>query len=167
MFRGMRRSKQLLANGVTEKILQTGRVGVLGVIGDQDYPYTVPVNYIFEDGKIFFHSATSGHKLDGIQRNEKVSFCVIDKDEVVPEKFTSYFRSVIAFGRAKIVTDDALKLYALQQLVKKYSPGYKEQGDVEIQRDWDRMSVVEITIEHLTGKEAIELVNLRRDHADG
>lgn len=161
MFREMRRKKQLLAKDVTENILAAGKVGVLGVAGDDNYPYTVPVNYVFDGGKIYFHSAVSGHKLDGIHRNEKVSFCVIDRDEIVPEKFTSYFRSVIAFGKAKIVTDHALKMHALQMLVKKYSPGFEEPGAAEIQKDWNRLSVVEISIDHLTGKEAIELVNQR------
>jgi len=167
MFREMRRKKQLLPREVTDRILAAGKVGVLGVSGDDDYPYTVPVNFVYEDGKLYFHSAVSGHKLDGIQKNEKVSFCIIDQDEVVPEKFTSYFRSVIAFGIARIVTDDAVKMHALQMLVKKYSPGFEVEGGAEIQKDWNRMSVVEITIQHVTGKEAIELVNSRINHGDG
>ena len=114
MFRAMRRKKQLLSVEATEKILATGLVGVLGVAGDDDYPYTVPVNYAFENGKIYFHSAVNGHKLDGIQRNSKVSFCVIDRDEIVAQELTSYFRSAIAFGQAKIVSDEALKLHALE-----------------------------------------------------
>lgn len=159
MFRAMRRKKQLLPEDVTERILESGVVGVLGVSGDNDYPYTVPVNYAYEAGKIYFHSATSGHKLDGIQRNNKVSFCVIDQDEVVPEKFTSHYRSAIAFGKASVVTDDAVKQHALELLIRKYSPGFEKEGAVEITRDWNILNVVEITIEHVTGKEAIELVN--------
>lgn len=159
MFREMRRKKQLLPINVTERILETGLVGILGVSGDDDYPYTVPVNYAYEDGKIYFHSAQTGHKLDGIQRNNKVSFCVIDRDEVVPEKFTSYFRSAIAFGKAQIVADEIVKQHAMELLVRKYSPGLEAEGAAEIRREWNRLSVVEITIDHVTGKEAIELVN--------
>lgn len=159
MFRDMRRKKQLLPNDVTEQILKTGRVGVLGVSGDDDYPYTVPLNYAYEDGKIYFHGAKTGHKLDGIQRNNKVSFCVIEKDEVVAEKFTSFFRSVIAFGKARIVDDVVLKQHALMLLVRKYSPGLEVEGDKEIQKSWNNLNVVEIEIDHATGKEAIELVN--------
>ncbi len=159
MFREMRRKKQLLPDDVTERILETGLVGILGVSGDDDYPYTVPVNYAYEDGKIYFHSAKTGHKLDGIQRNNKVSFCVIDRDEVVAEKFTSYFRSAIAFGKAQIVADEIVKQHAMELLVRKYSPGLEVEGAAEIRREWHRLSVVEITIDHVTGKEAIELVN--------
>jgi len=158
MFRDMRRKKQLLPADVTERILQTGLVGVLGVSGDDDYPYAVPVNYAFEDGKIYFHSAKTGHKLDGIQRNSKVSFCVIDRDDVVAEEFTSYFRSAIAFGKASIVTDDALKQHALELLARKYSPGLEAEGAAVIRDEWKNVSLVEIVIEHVTGKEAIELV---------
>ena len=159
MFRAMRRKKQLLSVEATEKILATGLVGVLGVAGDDDYPYTVPVNYAFDNGRIYFHSAVSGHKLDGIQRNSKVSFCVIDRDEIVPQELTSYFRSAIAFGQAKIVSDEALKLQALELLARKYSPGMDARAAEAIQREWKHTCVVEITIDHLTGKEAIELVN--------
>ncbi len=159
MFRNMRRKKQLLPADVTERILQTGLVGVLGVSGDDDYPYVVPVNYSYEAGKIYFHSANTGHKLDGIQRNSKVSFCVIDRDDIVPEEFTSYFRSAIAFGRASIVTDEAVKQHALELLARKYSPGLEAEGAVVIRDEWNNVSIVEIDIEHVTGKEAIELVN--------
>jgi len=155
----MRRKKQLLSKDVTERILETGLVGILGVTGDDDYPYTVPVNYVFADGKIYIHSAKTGHKLDGIQRNNKVSFCVIDQDEIVPEKFTSYFRSVIAFGKAKIVTDETVKQHAMELLVRKFSPGLEVEGAAVIRREWNNLSVVEIAIDHITGKEAIELVN--------
>lgn len=158
MFRDMRRKKQLLPADVTGQILQTGLVGVLGVSGDDDYPYTVPVNYAYEDGKIYFHSAKTGHKLDGIQRNSKVSFCVIDRDDVVAEEFTSYFRSAIAFGRAGVVTDDAMKRHALELLARKYSPGLEAEGAAVIRDEWKNVSIVEIVIEHVTGKEAIELV---------
>ncbi len=159
MFRDMRRTKQLLPMDVTQRIMETGSVGVLGVSGDDDYPYTVPVNFVYENGKIYFHSAKTGHKLDGIQRNAKVSFCVIDRDENVPAEFTSYFRSAIAFGRAKIVEDEAVKQHAMELLVRKYSPGFEEEGTVAIRRSWERTHVVEIVVEHMTGKEAIELVN--------
>jgi uncharacterized protein len=161
MFRDMRRKKQLLADDITIRIMQTGVVGVLAVTGDDDYPYTVPVNYVYADGKIYFHSAKTGHKVDGIQRNPKVSFCVIDQDEIVPEKLTSYFRSAIAFGKAKIVTDAAVKQHAMELLIHKYSPGFEEKGAAEVQKGWDSLNVVEITIDHLTGKEAVELVNRR------
>lgn len=162
MFRELRRNKQLLPGEETKRILETGTTGVLGVLGDDDYPYTVPVNFAYEDGKIYFHSAVAGHKLDAIERHNKVSFCIIDQDQVVPEKFTSYFRSVIAFGRARTVTDDRVKQHALDLLVHKYSAGLEKEGGEEIRSAWNRLCVVEIVIDHVTGKEAIELVQARK-----
>ncbi|MBT8507007.1 5-nitroimidazole antibiotic resistance protein [Methanomicrobiaceae archaeon CYW5] len=157
-FRDMRRIQQSLPKEATEDIFCRGQSGVLAVSGDDDYPYAVPLNYAYDSGSIYFHCATSGHKLDAISRNSKVSFCVIDKDEIIPENFTTYFRSAIAFGQARILTDDAMKRDALELLVRKYSGDYEEEGAGEIRRTWNRVCVVQITIEHMTGKEAIELV---------
>ena len=74
MFRSMRRSRQQLENDETIEILRSGTTGVLGLTGDDDYPYTVPINYVYEDGKIYFHGARSGHKYDSIKNHDKVSY---------------------------------------------------------------------------------------------
>src|SRR5512140_495833 len=117
MFREMRRKDQLLSQEETIAILQKGSSGVLGVSGDDDYPYTVPISYVYRDGKLFFHGAPSGHKIDGIRRNNKVSFCVINQDEVIQKSFTTHFRSAIVFGRARILTDDNERRKAMEYLV--------------------------------------------------
>jgi len=161
VFRDLRRKKQLLSKEATEDILNRGLSGVLGVTGDDGYPYTVPISYAYDGGKVYFHSANSGHKLDGIRRNDKVSFCVIDQDQIVPEKFTTFFRSAIVFGRARIIADDAEKRHAMELLAQKYSPNYPEEATAEIDRLWNATTVVEIVVEHMSGKEAIELVNAR------
>lgn len=154
----MRRKKQLLSKEEAIEILNSCTAGVLGVIGDDDYPYTVPVSYSLEDDKIFFHSAVKGHKIDSIMRNDKVSFTVIERDEVIQETFTSHFKSVIIFGRARILKEGSEKRFALESLVRKYSPDFVEQGQAEIEKDWNRVSLIEIKIEHMTGKAAIEIV---------
>ncbi len=166
MFREMRRKKQLLSESESIKILQSHTSGILAVSGDNDYPYTVPLSYAYKDKKLFFHIALSGHKLDGIARNDKVTFCVIDKDEVIQRTFTTHFRSVVVFGRARILMDDGEKQAALECLVEKYSPDFVREGQEEINRDWDRVCLVEVRIEHMTGKEAIELVKKRAEAAD-
>ena len=147
----------MLPREETEEILHNGSSGVLAVSGDDDYPYAVPLSYVYDSGKIYFHCATRGHKLDGIAGNSKVSFCVIDTDHVVPEEFTTYYRSAIVFGKARILSDDAEKRTALERIVRRYSPDYTDEGDEEIRRTWDRVCMVEIIIEHMTGKAAIEL----------
>ena len=161
MFREMRRKKQLLPTGETEEILRNGSAGVLAVSGDDGYPYAVPLSYTYADGKLYFHWATSGHKLDGIRQNDKVSFCVIAQDEIVPEQFATNYKSAIAFGRVRVVADDGTKRYALELLARKYSPGFEQEGAAEIERDWKAVAVVEMTIEHLTGKESLALAKLR------
>jgi uncharacterized protein len=159
MFRAMRRKKQLLSEAETIEILNRRTSGVLAVTGDDDYPYAVPLSYAYKDNKLFFHCASSGHKLDGIARNDKVTFCVIDRDEVIQRTFTTHFSSVVAFGRARILTDDGERSAALECLVEKYSPDFLHEGQEEIRKDWDRVCVVEVRIEHMTGKVAKELVN--------
>jgi nitroimidazol reductase NimA-like FMN-containing flavoprotein (pyridoxamine 5'-phosphate oxidase superfamily) len=159
MFRKMRRNKQQLSEAEAIEILQSCTSGVLAVSGDDDYPYAVPLNYAYRDGKLYFHLARAGHKLEAIQKHDKVSFCVIKTDEVVPETFSTNYRSAIVFGRARILTDDAEKKYGLECLVEKYSPDYVEKGQSEIKREWNRVCVVEVTIEHMTGKAAMEIIN--------
>ena len=157
MFREMRRKKQLLSKEETIEILMTCTSGVLAVSGDDDYPYTVPVSYVYKDKKLFFHFAKVGHKIDSIKRNDKVTFCVIAQDDVVQKTFTTHYRSVIVFGRAKILTKDADKQYALESLVAKYSPDYVEDAQPEIKRGLSKVCMVEVKIEHMTGKAAIEV----------
>jgi uncharacterized protein len=162
MFREMRRKKQHLPKELTEEILEKGSTGILAVSGDNEYPYAVPVNYVYEHGKIYFHCSRSGHKLDAIRRCGKVSFCVVDKDRVVPEKFATDYRSVIAFGMANEVEDEAEKIRIMRLLNNKYAPGLFEEGEKEIQKDWKILCVIRIEVEHLTGKEAIDQVRLKQ-----
>ena len=158
MFRKMRRFKQELSAAEAREILEKGSCGVLACAGDDGYPYAVPLSYVFHDGHIYFHSAVEGHKIDAIRNCEKVSFCVVDQDHVIPEKLTTYFRSAIAFGRARLIENESEKYTALTRLGLRYWP----EGDSEVQKHIDdaiaRTAVVDIEIEHLSGKEAIELV---------
>ena len=98
MFRPMRRFKQALSPEECRAVLERGTSGVLALSGDGGWPYAVPLSYVYADGKIYFHSAKSGHKVDAIRSCPRASFCVIDQDHIVPEEYTTYFRSVIAFG---------------------------------------------------------------------
>ena len=161
MFRGMRRKGQLLPEDETIAMLRTGTSGVLAVQGDDDYPYAVPLSFAYDDGKIFFHCAKTGHKIDGLERNAKVSFCVIAADDVQQSSFTTHFRSAIAFGRARVLTDDDERRHGLRCLARKYSPDYLEAADNEIEHELKRTCVVEIAVEHMTGKAALEIVKGR------
>ncbi len=161
MFREMRRSRQQLPEAEARALLQSCTSGVLAVHGDDGYPYTVPLSFACEGDRLFFHSALTGHKIEALARDPKASFCVIAADDVVPRTFTTHFRSVIAFGRLRVLEDPVDKRHALQCLARRYSPGYLDEADAEIQRAWDRFCAIELTIEHLTGKASVELVRKR------
>lgn len=162
MFREMRRKRQLLAEAETIQIFERGTSGVLALSGDEGYPYAVPLSYVYADGRIIFHGAKSGHKIDAIRGCEKASFCVIDRDQVVPEEYTTWFRSAIAFGRVRIIDQDAEKRAAIELLSEKYSPDDPEGRRAEIEREYKILCMFELRIEHMTGKEAIELVRARK-----
>ena len=157
----MRRHKQALPEGECHAILARNTHGVLAVVGDDGYPYAVPLSYAALNGKLYFHSAAEGHKIDALRECEKVCFTVVDADEVVAERFTTYFRSVIVFGIARILTDPADLRSALGALADKYSPGIGGR-EKEIESSLCRVAVIELTPERVTGKEAIELVNERK-----
>ncbi len=164
MFREMRRKKQSLPEEVCIDILNRGISGVLALDGDDDYPYAVPVNYLYDSGKIYFHGAKSGHKIDSIKKNEKASFCVVDEDKVIPEKYTTYFRSVIVFGKIRILEDDTEKRSAIEKLAIRFAPNDTEENRQKaIEREYPPLCVMELTIEHMTGKEALELMKQKEE----
>ena len=115
MFREMRRKNQMLSQEESIAVLQKETSGTLAVLGDNGYPYAVPLSYVYYDNKIYFHGAKVGHKIDAIQKHNKVSFCVIDQDDVISEEFTTYFKSVIAFGTARIIEDDTDQRSAMEK----------------------------------------------------
>lgn len=163
MFREMRRKNQVLSQEDCVAILNQGTSGVLAVLGDEGYPYAVPLSCVYRDGKLYFHSAVSGHKLDAIRANPKASFCVIGQDHIVPEEYTTYFRSVIAFGVVRVMEDAAEKRKVIEALALQYAPeDTPESRMAAIDRDWERLCLLEFSIEHLSGKEAIELARKRR-----
>lgn len=164
MFRPMRRAKQQLSDSVSRDILKRGKYGVLALSGDDGYPYAVPLNYDYSGGKIYFHCAKSGHKIDAIKSCSKASFCVVDSDELVPQEYTTYFRSVIVFGKVRIIEDETEKLRAIERIAVKFNPNDSEQSrKTAIQREFPPLCILEMEIEHISGKEAIELVRKRKD----
>ena len=155
----MRRFRQQLPDGESERILREGRYAVMAGAGDEEYTYAVPVNYVLSGRSAYLHSASRGHKIDSLLRNPKCSMCVVDKDDVIPEEFTSYFRSVIVFGKAHLVESAEERREALRLLCGKYSPGIDPER--EIGKFLKTVCVVRIDIELMTGKEAIELTRTR------
>jgi nitroimidazol reductase NimA-like FMN-containing flavoprotein (pyridoxamine 5'-phosphate oxidase superfamily) len=157
MFRNMRRKKQILKKEKINEIMKKNTNGILSCTGDEGYPYGVPVSFVYFNEKIYFHSAKSGHKIDSIKNNSKVSFTVVDKDQIVSEEYTSYFRSVIAFGKARLVEGEEW-YEGFKELVEKYSGDQPEEAKIKEIKECTRSLIIAIDVEHITGKEAIELV---------
>lgn len=134
--------------------------GILACMGDEDYPYAVPVSYTYTEGKIYIHSAKAGHKIDAIIKHPKVSFTVVDEDQIVSAEYTSYFRSVIAFGKARLAEGEE-RLEAFRDLVEKYSGDQPEQSKMDSIEKCTNSHMIAIDVDHITGKEAIEFVRMK------
>ena len=161
MFRKMRRYKQQLADEEAIAVLERGKTGVLAVVGDEGYPYTVPINYVYADGRVYMHSALTGHKIDAIRACDKASFCVIDADDVVPADYSTNYRSVVAFGRIRIVEDEREKMMSIRLLGDKYNPNQPESLDAEVSKSFARLHMIALDIEHMTGKQSKELARVK------
>lgn len=158
MFQKMRRFKQELKQNEIERILQSNTSGILAVIDNGGYPYTVPLSFVYANGKIYFHSTKVGHKIDAIKNCKKATFCVVDKDDVQPEKYTTFYKSVIIFGNIEILDDVEETLLAIQELGEKYYPNHSSELQNEIVKYKTAFLIIRFNIEHITGKQAKELL---------
>jgi len=154
-FRKMRRFKQEVSREECEKILSEAPRGTLAVHGEMGYPYALPLNYIYIDGKIYFHGAKAGHKHDAILRNPKVSFCVLNEGVKYEGEWWNTFISVICFGNIRIMEDGEKKDGILRALGMKFFPeGYDLEGDMK--KNGPQADVLELTIDHMSGKRVRE-----------
>lgn len=147
----MRRKDRQAGEEDILRILKENVYGVLSTISEDGWPYGVPVSYVYEDGKIYFHSATMGHKVDNLAHSEKASFCVLGKTELLPEQFSTRYESVIAFGTVtKLEGQD--KIDGLMKLVDALSEGYQELGLKKAEAGVNHYNSYCLTIEEVTGK---------------
>jgi len=151
MFKEMRRSDKRLTDEEMFDIMNTAEYGVLSTIGENGYPYGVPVNFIYMNGDIYFHSALTGHKLDNIAFNHKVSFCVVKDVDLIPDDFNTKFKSVIAFGDITEVQETEKKdLYVA--FLQKFSSGYMESGMEYIRNAGEKARIFKISVKQMTAK---------------
>ncbi len=152
MFREMRRNRQQVSEEECKRILCEEKRGVLAVLGDEGYPYAVPINFLYdrESNRIFFHCSREGHKLDAIKRYDKVCFTVHDSG-YQKEDWSYYVTSVVVFGRASIMEEGEEKYNICRRFGEKYIPTKPELED-EMNRAYARVNMVCISIEHMTGK---------------
>lgn len=147
----MRRKSQELSEEECMTILKNEPRGVLALMGDYDYPYALPMSHVYVDGKIYFHGAMKGHKHDAINKFDKVSYCVMNEGVKNEDGWSYTFKSVIVFGRMKIISDEMEKIDKLTHLGDKFFPTHQDTVD-EISRLLSKTEVFEITIEHMSGK---------------
>ncbi|WP_407375504.1 pyridoxamine 5'-phosphate oxidase family protein, partial [Methanobrevibacter sp.] len=133
MFRNMRRAGQELSKEECEEILISQPRGILALLGDYDYPYTVPMNHVYVDGKLYFHGAKTGHKNDAIRNHSKCSYCVLNEGVKAENSWWYTFKSVVLFGNIKTISDEARKVEILTVLGDKFFPTHEETVD-EIDR---------------------------------
>ena len=151
MFRKMRRLGQELSKEECIDILINEPRGVLALLGDDDYPYALPMSHVYVDGKIYFHGAQKGHKLDAVNKHSKVSYCVMDKGVKAEDNWWYTFKSVIVFGKIRTLADRDEKIDKLTHLGDKFFPTHEETM-AEINKLLDKTEVFEITVEHMSGK---------------
>ena len=148
----MRRKDRETTEERAYEILKNGEYGILSTIGEDGYPYGVPVNFAVEGNKIYFHCAPEGYKLECLRENPKVSFTVVGATQIVPGKFTTGYESTIAFGEMHLDLPEEERRYALRLLVNKYSSAFKEIGEKYIEKSFYRTNILRLDISHISGK---------------
>ncbi len=156
MFRKMRRINREISFEDTKALLEKEKRGVLSVNGDDGYPFTFPINFLYaeEEGKIYFHGAKEGHKVDSLEKNDKVCFTVYGNEHFKEGEWAPYVQSAVVFGRCRLIDDKEMKVAKIRLLAEKYYPN-KEEIETEMV-SVDRALLYEITIEHMTGKQIKE-----------
>jgi uncharacterized protein len=151
MHRSVRRKDREISLETATRLLDQGEYGFLATVGKDGQAYGVPLNYVLKNNSLYFHCAPEGHKMDNIRANNKVSFCVVGKAKVLPDKFSTDYESAIAFGTVTEVQGEE-KSRALSDLVEKYSPDYLEEAKTVIAKYFDKTSILKMDLQHITGK---------------
>ena len=153
MFRDIQRVRQKLDREECLSVLKEAKRGVLSVIGDDGWPYGLPINHYYDEetGKLYFHSGKTGHKIDALRACEKASFCVMDEGKRLEGEWWLTFRSVVVFGRVSFVEDYGEAIDVSRKLSYRFTDdaAYIER---EIIQSGPAVLVFSLTPEHMTGK---------------
>jgi nitroimidazol reductase NimA-like FMN-containing flavoprotein (pyridoxamine 5'-phosphate oxidase superfamily) len=147
----MRRKDRMITDTETLSILEKGEYGILSTVSSDNEPYGVPLNYCLINECIYFHCAVEGRKIDNINNNPKVSFCVVGETEILPDKFGTNYESCIVQGLASELFGEEKQL-ALEGLIHKYSKDFVSEGLKYIEKLKDKTRVFKISIESISGK---------------
>jgi nitroimidazol reductase NimA-like FMN-containing flavoprotein (pyridoxamine 5'-phosphate oxidase superfamily) len=150
----IRRKDRIMPEEDAWALLRGGEYGTLATVGADGQPYAVPVSYVVMDGRIYFHCARSGRKLEHIAFCPKVCFCVVGKTQPVYDNgFSTYYESAVVFGSAREVADtEPAWLESLLRLAEKYLPGHMDKAEGSIAKAKQRTAVYAISIDRISGK---------------
>ena len=153
MVRPMRRKDRIMAEDDIQRVLNENSHGVLATISEDGTPYSVPVSYVYHKGSVYFHSASAGHKVDNIARDNNICFTVIGKVKMqaVP-KSDAYFESVIIFGNAVRVTDFEEQLSSMTELMKIFMPDKVHETENDLRKMQKAFFVYRVDARHVSGK---------------
>lgn len=158
-MRALRRIEKSMDVQDTKDLLLLGEYGILSMVNVDGGGYGVPMSYAAElsdaGDHLYFHCAKQGHKLDNLQANARVCFCVVGGTRLLPEKFTTQYRSVMAYGNIVVVEEEAEKTHAMRLLIAKYSSGFEETGEKYIEAALHKTNVLKLRIESISGKEKV------------
>jgi uncharacterized protein len=150
-MKNIRRKDREITTREAVEILDSAEYGVLSTVGKDGQPYGIPLNYVYRNGSIYFHCTLIGQKLDNITENPRVSFCVVGKTKVLPDKFAVEYESAVAFGLASEVFGNE-RYNALVRLLEKYCPDFMEEGKRYIELKDKATKVIKIEVSHVSGK---------------
>ncbi len=150
----MRRIKRKLSDEAAEAMLQQGTWGVLCTATEKGFPYGVPLNYVYlpAENALYFHCANAGQKLDYLRENPLVSFVVVQKADIIADRFTTYYESVLVQGSASFVTDLNEKSRCLFALCKSLVPKAMMHSEQMICRQLTAVTIVRVAIKEISGK---------------
>jgi uncharacterized protein len=151
-FPEIRRQDRLLEPAQMETLLNEGEYGFLSMCATNGHGYGIPLSYAREGQCLYFHCAPEGYKLQNLTANNQVSFCVVGKTQVIPNKFTTAYQSVLVFGNMALNLTDEEKRLGLRLLVKKYCPEHIELGETYMEKSFHRVNIIRLDIKHMTGK---------------
>jgi len=152
MSHAMRRTDRALSEAEARDLVAKADYGFLTTVGADGWPYAVPLNHVLAGDLLYCHSARTGHKVENLAQEERVSFSVVTRAEILPQRLTTLYESAILFGRAAVVEDPAERQRALELLGERFCAGFKPEVEAEIRKDGPRTAVLRIRIERITGK---------------
>jgi uncharacterized protein len=152
-MREMRRKDRLISKEEALEVLKKGEYGILATVDEAGQPYGVPVSYVVMDGAVYFHATNAGgHKFDNFTKNSKVCFTVVGDTQTLPDQFATLYESVVVFGEAIVVDDEAERVAAFREFLPKYSPAFLAEGEQYIKTAGPLAMIIKISINEISGK---------------